>query len=288
MEKIQASVGTTADIGSGVEISKVHGGYFSNLQNAEAFCEIGIAPILSKLPKKVKLFDFGGGEGFLTKVVQDFLTSHGHIVDSCVLDANAKYLKKAKELGFKTVLTSIQDSQVRDADLILARALIHYNSPEKQQPIFEKIYSSLKEGGFFVHQNSSGSVENCKLRSDIVNLPFLGRSASGKNYHWLSEEACIALMERAGFSTTSVVGYAPKNSWSPLEQWNRFNKKKAEEAQDSATLEQIERKKNLFLTKAEELIKNYLMKYNNKDADIEKKGTTSLIWYQYPILLSEK
>lgn len=148
MKEMEASVGTTADIKSGVQISKVHSGYFSNKKNAEAFCEVGIKPILSKLPKLIKIVDIGGGEGFLTNHVEKYLTKRGFQVNAYVLDANKYYLEKAKSHGLKTILSSIQNSNVKDADLIIARAFIHYNSKNNQQKLLDKIFSSLKIGGF--------------------------------------------------------------------------------------------------------------------------------------------
>ncbi len=226
MNKPQASIGTSADMKAGVQISKVHGGYFSNEKNAEAFCKIGIDKILPNLPKKLILVDFGGGEGFLTKYVKNYLIARGYKVDASVLDANTQYLEIAKSVGLSIIQSSIQDSKIKNVDLGIARAVVHYNSKEKQQELFNKIFESLKEGGYFVHQLSSGSEENCKLRSDIVNIKSLGRAVAGFKYKWLSEKDCLSRMKKAGFKENFVVGYAPTNSWGPQEQWDRFNKKK--------------------------------------------------------------
>lgn len=292
MEKPQASIGTSADMRAGVQISKVHGGYFSNEKNAEAFCKVGIDKIIKNLPKKLTLIDFGGGEGFLTNSVKKYLTLKGYDVDAAVLDANTQYLEIAKSAGLKTIQSSIQDSKIKGADLGIARALIHYNSAEKQQGIFNKIFESLKQGGYFVHQLSSGSKENCELRSNIVNIKSLGRAVAGFKYKWLSEEECLSMMKKAGFKENAVVGYASPNSWGPQEQWDRFNKKATDEAKasgDKKLLEEIEKKKSIYLKEANSLIERYLAKYGNKDKDINKiDDNTYLIEYTYPILISRK
>jgi len=287
-----ASVGTTADIQSGVEISKVHRGYFSSKKNADAFCEIGIKPTLPDLPKQIKLIDLGSGEGFLTKTVENYLKSRGYAVDAYALDANARFLEKANSAGLKTIHSSIQDSNAENADLIIARAFIHYNSQAEQQKLFDKIFQSLKPGGYFVHQMSSGSKENCELRSNVVNLRSIGRAAANQKYHWLSEEACIKMMLNAGFQETVVSGYAPVNAWTLQEQWDRFNKKKIEEATetgDEFSLQKIESNRQKYLAAANRLIQNYLEKYKNKDQDVKKVAEdTYLIKYAYPILISKK
>lgn len=290
MDTPSASIGTSADMRAGVQISKVHGGYFSNEKNAEAFCKVGIDKILKNLPKKLTLIDFGGGEGFLTNHVKKYLASKEYVVDAAVLDANIQYLEIAKSTGLKTIQSSIQDSKIQNADLIIARALIHYNSAEKQQEIFNKIFQSLKKGSYFVHQLSSGSKENCELRSNIVNIPSLGRAVNNFHYKWLSEKECLAMMKTAGFKENEVIGYAPANSWGPQEQWDRFNKKITDEAIASGNkilLKEIEQKKIIYLNEANDLIRVYLTKYKNKD--IKKiDDRTYLIEYTYPIIISRK
>lgn len=287
MGKIKASAGTTADIKAGVQISEVHGGYFSNEKNAEAFCKIGIKPIISKLPTKIKLVDMGGGDGLLTKYVEKYLTKNGFKVDAYVLDANKYYLDKAKSRGLRTILSSIQNSNVKNIDLIIARAFIHYNPKNTQQKLMNKIFSSLKKGGFFVHQMSSGSKENCKLRSDIVNLRSLGRAAPSQKYSWITEKECLKMMKLAGFKENVVAGYAPDNSWSPQEIWERANKKRFDEAKEPRVKILLEKKRIAFLSEANKLIERYVTKYKSKD--IKKLDeATYLIKYKYPILIGRK
>ncbi|OIO23168.1 hypothetical protein AUJ65_04375 [Candidatus Micrarchaeota archaeon CG1_02_51_15] len=286
----RASVGTSADIKAGVRISRVHSGYFSNARNAELFCKIGIDPILTNLPKKITVFDFGGGEGFLTKRVKEHLASKGYDVNASVLDANAVYLKIAKSAGLQTILSSIQDSKVSSADLIIARAVIHYNSAERQQAVFNKIFESLKKGGYFVHQVSSGSKENCCLRSDILNIKSLGRAAARSEYNWLSEEDCLSMAKKAGFKENFVAGYALANSWSPREQWDRFNKKATDEAKSAGNrtlLDRIEWRKAAYLKEANRLVEEYAAKHGING--IKKTGEHAYrIEYTYPIFICRK
>ncbi len=286
MGKLDASAGTIADIESGVQISKVHGKYFSNRKNAEIFCKIGIKPITQKLPKRIKLVDMGGGEGFLTNYVKKYLVENGFKVDAYVLDANKYYLNKAKSHELKTILSSIQDSNIKDADLIIARVFIHYNSKKNQQKLMNKIFSSLKIGGFFVHQMSSGSKENCKLRSDLVNLRSLKRAAPNQQYNWLSENECLEIMKKSGFKNNIIAGYAPENSWSPQEVWDRFNKKRFDKTKENHIKNLLEKNKTIFLSQANKLIEKYMSKYKNKNIKIDE--STYLIECAYPILIGRK
>jgi hypothetical protein len=283
-------LGTYSDINSGVDISKVHNNYFSNNKNADIFCEIGIRPILSELPKSIKLIDFGGGMGFLTKSVKDYLEKNNFKVEAIVLDANERFLVEAKKQGLKTVKTAIQLSKINDADIIISRALIHYNQKEDQQNILDIIFKSLKTRGFFIHQNSSGTKENCKLRSDIVNSNYLGRTPEGFKYNWVDENKCLDMSRKVGFQKSYTAGYAPGNSWGPEEQWDRFNKKETDIAETENNLDklgEIEIRKKNFLTKSKELIELYISKWGLKDIkkDDDEKYT---ITYSYPIIICKK
>ncbi len=89
--------GVAADLGSSVEISTVHGGYFSNPDRAQEFAAIGLDEIEAELPHDVRYADFGGGEGFLAQHIKAYLESRGHQVSVRLVDANERYLQAAKE-----------------------------------------------------------------------------------------------------------------------------------------------------------------------------------------------
>lgn len=281
------AVGTQADTVAKVDISKVHGGYFSDPKNVEGFIEIGIKPLVSNLPKKIKYIDFGGGQGHLAYSVEHFLKENGKEVETIVVDANKDYISAAQEKGLITQLTNLEDVSFSEADLITMRAVLHYNVQEKQVLIIKNIFNSLKKDGYLVHQNSSGNKENCELRSVLVNIPELGRAGAG-NYHWISEEECLSLTKEIGFSETVQVGYARANSWNPEEQWDRFNQnitKKAQEDGNVFELKEIEKRKGIYLKKANKLIEEYAAKYGKEYLGIQKDLN---IEYSYPIIVSRK
>ncbi len=250
LKKFRASaIGSRADIKAGVDISKVHGGYFSSPKNTKSLLRIGVAAIEKNVPKIVKYADFGGGQGLLARPVVDFLKTKGHTVRAVVADSNENYLAEAKKKGLAVALCNLESCPISDLDLLTMRAVIHYNTPPKQRKIIRNVFSSLKVGGYFVHQVSSGSVANCTLRAAIVNLPELGRGGAGK-YHWTSVDEALQLHENAGFSDTYIAGYAPSASWGPEEQWERFNKKLI----DDATREQNQKNYKKFCTAAKNIL----------------------------------
>lgn len=220
------------------------------------------------------------------------MVSKGHEVKTIVVDANPQYLKVAQEKGLLIEINNIQNSKAKDADLVTMRAVIHYNKQENQQKIFDKIFKTLKKGGYLVHQNSSGSKENCELRSAIVNLRSLGKVVSDENYKWVSEEECIKMANKAGFKDNKVAGYAPSNAWGPEEQWDRFNKKKTEEAillNNKTEIELIKKRREIYLQEANKLIEDYIKKYSNEILGIiKKKDDNYLINYTYSIIVSKK
>lgn len=285
------AIGSKADMAANVDISKVYGGYFANPENARLFCKIGLGNALSQLPRKITYLDFGGGQGLLAEPIKRYLEENGHTVRAVVADGNQAFLEKAATIGLETMLCNLEDARMRDTDLITMRAVLHYNPPDKQRQILKAAYEALKDGGYLVHQVSSGSDANSQLRSAIVNIPELGRAGAG-SYHWTSIDETVELHKQAGFSTTEVAGFAPSNSWGPEEQWDRFNTKRLEEAHvknDIGTISQIEAEKTNYLAKASRVIEDFIRRFGEQETGVEKLANGSyLIHYQYPIIVSKK
>ena len=285
------SIGTNADTKAGVDISKVHGGYFADPVNLKKFIELGIDPIINSFSKDINYVDFGGGQGHLASAVKKYLEDEGYMGNAIVADANDGYLLKAKERGLETKLCNLEDKNFSNLDLATMRAVLHYNTPTNQKLILESIFKSLKNGGYLVHQNSSGNKENCELRSALVNIQELGRAGAG-NYHWVSEEEYLLLVREVGFSNTVTNGYAKANSWGPEEQWDRFNSeitRQAVEGNNKKALSDIEIRKKAYLAKAYKMIKEYSDKYGKEYLGIKDIDNGKLvIEYLYPIIVSKK
>lgn len=290
---IPSSAGSQADLRADVNIAKVYGGYFSSLEVAKAFVDAGIQNIEKELPKYVRYADFGGGQGFLTKVVAEHLASQGHTVDAFVLDSNEKFLDIAQQEGLSVQRCNLESCTFQNADLITMRAVNHYNGIEKQIEILQGARNSLKNGGFLISQISSGSELNCRLRSDIVNLHSLERSTEGGNYHWTSVEEYSRILRESGFENNEVIGYAPDCKWSPEEQWDRFHTKELKEATDAcdiSRIEKIEMLKKRFLKEAYALIGKYADKHDSRQdlGVVFDNDGRAIIHYQYPIIKSQK
>ncbi len=284
------AVGTLADKNARVDISKVHGGYFSDPVNLEAFVSLAIQPIESTLPKQLTLVDFGGGHGDLAEYVKNYLTQKGFVVQASVVDANDEYLKVVRTKGLDGTLSNLQDVNLKDVDLILMRAVLHYNPSSVQVEIINNVYTCLKKGGYFINQDSSGKKENCELRSALINLPELEMTGSGKR--WSSEDENMSMLQNAGFTNTVLAGYAAPNSWTPEEQWERFNGFRQSEAArlgDTQKVIELESKQKAFLERATEVIEEYIQKYGKDAIGVKERGDGGyVITYQYPITVSRK
>ena len=287
-----SSAGTKLDLSADTNIAKVLGGYFSNPEIAQSFVNAGIAQIESMLPKAVRYADFGGGQGFLTKVVAEWLKSRSHTVDATVIDANPTSLQVAQAEGLQTQTCNLQDCTFAAADLITMRAVNHYNAPERQLEILRRALRSLKDNGFLVSQISSGSEENCRLRSEIVNLSSAGRVGSGERCHMTAVEEYKDILREAGFTRITFAGYAPGSQWSPQEQWDRVYEKEMRDATaqaDTDKIKDINDRKKEFLVKAYDLINDYIQKYGADSLGIDFAAAgVATIHYQYPIIISQK
>lgn len=285
------SIGTNADKAATVDISQVHSGYFADSKNIDVFIGLGISPIADKLPKKLNYVDFGGGQGHLASGVKNYLESNGFSVNELVADANEDYLAIAKSKNLNVNLCNLENCNFPNTDLITMRAVLHYNSHDNQLVILKDVYNSLNTGGYFVHQNSSGNKENCELRSLIVNIDELGRAGAG-SYHWVSEGEYKELLGKVGFVDVIHAGYATANSWGPDQQWERFNGKLTEKAKldnDESLLVEIENRKEVYLTKANKLITEYVERYGGEHLGVKTESDGKvIIEYQYPIVIAKK
>lgn len=284
------AIGTQADIQSGVKISQVHGGYFSRKDNLKMFCEISLNDIWRNLFPSIKYADFGAGEGDLASFVANYLKEKGVSVNSIAVDGNENYLQIAKKKGLETALCNLENCQLDGLNLITMRAVNHYNPIDKQIEILRSAFNSLNKEGYLISQVSSGSEANCRLRSDIVNIPELGRAGSG-NYHWTSIEEYSKLLSKAGFVEVEYLGNAPSNSWGPEEQWERFNKKSQDMAKingDKQLEKNLSKRREEYLNKTSNLLKSYLDKYSLEELGVSKTSDSFIITYLYPIIRARK
>ncbi|MFO0702765.1 MAG: class I SAM-dependent methyltransferase [Candidatus Andersenbacteria bacterium] len=285
--KIRAA-GVKADILARTNIGAVHSGYFSNRKNIAAFIRVGVSKVEKNLSKDLRYVDFGGGQGLLTIPVRQYLEKAGHNADVMIADANAGFLRQARAKGIGTKLCNLEDCRLKNVDLVTMRAVLHYNRPPAQKRILRNVFETLTRGGYLIHQVSSGSDANCRLRSRIVNL--LPPRDSG--YHWTSLAETMRLHRQAGFGSTKIAGYAPGGKWGPEEQWQRARSGRLQrllKLGTRASRRKIEEEHRKYLTSANTLIRSYLRRYGASDTGINKLSDGSYtIEYVYPIFISRK
>ncbi len=286
------NAGTAADLKGGVDIGKMHRGYFSDQKHLNEFITIGLKPIIDHRLKKIKFADFGCGQGQLAFAIKNYLKTIIKNVEAIGIDANPIFLKTAKEQSITSVFGNVAEISLTNLNLATMRAVLHYNDAETQINIIKNIYHSLKNGGTFIHQVSAGTKENCSLRTNIVNLPYLGRGDQEKNYLWTSTEETLELHRTAGFNDTSVVGYASPCFWTIEEQWDRFNAKATEEAKinnNEIKIKSLSERKVIFIEQATLAIKTAIEKDGLEKTGVELLSDgTYRIHYVYPIILCSK
>ena len=257
---ISDSPGVNADKKGGVNISEVSGGIFSDAENATKFCEMGLKEIEHDLPHFVKYVDFGGGTGFLTKIVKDWLEKNGHEVQATVADANNEYLEEATNKGLLGKLCNLTDTNFSDLDLATMRSVLHYNPTNIQKIIIKKVFESLKEGAFFMNQIAMGEEENNKLRCQISD-------ALAKKY-WISYEEYKKMLEDAGFKDIQISDSICDTVWGPENVWKRYNGNHLERAikdNDTEKIHLLENQRKKYLETTNEIIED---SYKKKGAGL--------------------
>jgi len=262
---------TRSDIAAHVEMGKLSGGYFSDPDIAQAFIDIAVKEIVPTLGGHVNYGSFGGGEGYLTKRVADFIGSGGRGVSTLIVDANPDYLAKAAKMGLAAICADLSEIALSGFDLITMRSVNHYNAMSVQQQIVDAAFSALSEGGWLISQNLSGPSEAyCRLASQLSKFTELGRIEVDRGEpHIASGEEFIDLMECAGFEEIRIAGYAPSIQIGPDWYWERFNyqlRKTAVEAGDAAGVRSIDERRRVYFEEANEAIAAFLENASEAEA----------------------
>jgi hypothetical protein len=264
--------GTQKDLKNQVNMSQVLGGYFGDISIAQSFIEIGIVPIQNQLPKKIRMADFGGGQGLLLATVRDYLVAQGFTVEAYVVDSNPEFIKECEKKNLQVVSSDIRDCPLEGLDLIIMRAVLHYNAVHNQVKILNAIKNSLASSGKLVAQILTGSEINCQLRKDIISLPALGEEIFNGYYISQNFEQLEQMLQNIGFKTVKKMGAAPCLRWSLEDQWIRFNNTMSdtkpglsEQPEDKLKLEKF----LLFKDQVNLIIQDYSERYGRDQLNID-------------------
>lgn len=255
--------------------------YYSSQENAKRFIKIGIEPKLHLLPQEIKLADFGSGDGFLTEAVIRYLETQGRTVHATAIDGSEKELKVAQKRGLRTEQGNLEELNYSEVfDLVIMRAVLHYNSYDAQSRIIDKIMQALKPNGIFINQLSSGDLPNVKLRNSLNHLLSLGRTKNYEYPHIITEQEYKDLCISKNFPT-EFLDYAPPNYLTPESMFNRFKNKAITEKTKSRYILEQSKFKEQFL--------NVVSRYRSLTPDsIEEIDDTVRVSWKYPIFLSQK
>jgi len=277
---------TLSDLKADVKIGKVGNGYFSSEKNASIFFDYGLSDTVNKLPDNVRFADFGGGEGFLAYMIKKLLEQRGKKVIATVVDANYKYLEEAKTYALNTLSDDIASCSLQDQDFIIMRSVNHYNSLEEQYKILKNCHRSLKSNAFIISQILSGTEQDCKLMSALLNHPLLGRAQTPNQFHVTSKNAFTSMLQETGFTKIQIAGYAPSVNWGPHILWERYHKAEMDLAisnNDIHQAKEINAQKQLFLKDCVELITKHIKKYTKETHFFQDNNANFLIDLLFPI-----
>jgi SAM-dependent methyltransferase len=264
--------GTKKDLQNNVNMSQVLGGYFGDTKIAESFIEIGILPIQHELPKKIRIADFGGGEGLLLAIVRDYLIAQGFTVEAIVVDSNPEFIKECEKKNLQVELSDLRDCQLEGLDLVIMRAVLHYNALHNQVKILNAVKKSLAPSGKLVAQILTGSEINCQLRKEIISLTSLGEDIYNGYYISQHFEDLEDLLQDIGFDTVKKMGAAPCLRWSLENQWIRFNGPLINPKSSSPEIYQdnlMMKKFYLFKEQVNTIIEDYTERYGRDQLNID-------------------
>lgn len=294
MEQQEHLLITEADLDAAVEMGKINDGYFSRPDVAAAFIEKGIVPVLNQFGTTVSYAGFGGGEGYLTDQVAQYLGQTGRQVCTLVVDANRDYLDKAAARGLKTLCADIADVALSDIDLVTMRAVNHYSNLVSQRNILAHTRTVLAPGGLLVSQNLSGPDDAfCDMASELSRIPTLGRVDHQPDVpHICAEQMFVSLLEQAGFIDIRHRGYAPSIDISPAYYWVRFNAHHHDALARSGDRDQLARlneRHALYMTQANKLIASFLQQACDEARRlIRRDGDSFTVSLTFPVFSARR
>lgn len=196
------------------------GEYFSSVTAATAFCQVGIRPALTKLPREISLLDLGGGDGHLAAHVATYLRDHGRRVTATVVERNAVLAERASLRGLNVVCGDARQAAIRRSNLVIMRCVAHVLDVDELQLLLCRIRERMAPGGIFVTQLNSGTRRTCRLHEQLTNHPLLRRA---KPVVFMTPKEYVALLEAAALRST-IAGYAPPFWTSMRHQWDIASK----------------------------------------------------------------
>jgi|GEM_PF-1286140 len=264
-----------ADKEAEVEIGKQF--CFSEKDVARQFCKMGMVGIEASLPKKLSCADIGGGAGVLAEQTKEWLEDQGHDVSMVVVDGNSYSLDQARSRGLRTEISRLDELNVGDLDLIVMRAVLHYNDQKTQEKILNNIFYALKGGGYFVSQHAYGNGENSMLRDMIASMA-IDMDAKENIYHWPTMEDYKRMLVSSGFEDFQDKGYVTDNVWGPEYMWDRFYGqllRRAQDTNDNQKMRNLEIFRKEYLRRSNEYIKEVIQQYGAEHVGVRSKDDES-------------
>ncbi|MEK6950698.1 MAG: class I SAM-dependent methyltransferase [Nanoarchaeota archaeon] len=144
----------------------------------------------------VEIADVGGGNGILAKAVLDELgEEYPHLtIDLLDLD-DSKFPNGEKRIRY--VVHDAREPLGKQYDALLARSMLHYNTPAEQKQIIAEMATGTRAGGLVtIVQPTPMSRKNKKEINGLYDL-LCGMKSSNKKC-WLTLAEITRLVERSG------------------------------------------------------------------------------------------
>jgi SAM-dependent methyltransferase len=282
-----SAAGTQRDIREQTDLARALP-FFGSVAAARKFVDVGIAPLLPVLPRRIAYVDFGGGQGVLARVVRDFIEARGYACHATVVDANPQYLAQAAAAGISTACANIEESDLRSIDLATMRLVMHYNARDQHAAILAAVTRSLAPDGILVTQIETGDPTICQLHTQIANL--LSRE-SAPGYHWATLEEYCELLRGSGFCDVAVAADVQvvdaDVELALADAWQRFNGttfRSALRASEFGRAETMALERDAFVRKARQLVADFAGKSPPERGDASSSSALRSFRLHYPIV----
>ncbi|KPC51995.1 Uncharacterized protein AC509_3491 [Pseudomonas amygdali pv. morsprunorum] len=194
--------GTSDDIAGRVDLETCHP-FFGSVLDADQFVQAAVLPNLPAERERLRVIDFGGGQGLLLDRCINALARRGIECDALVVDANPGFVARALTRGVDAVVGEIAGYSGKPADIVLMRLVLHYNSAPVQQAMLANARRHLAADGVFALQYETGDTMACSLRNRIAGL--CADATGSEARFWVEPDRLVSWLHEAGFTGVSVV-----------------------------------------------------------------------------------
>ena len=157
----------------------------------------------------IRICDLGGGNGILSKAILKEAGEKYPKLSIDVLDIDeSKFCYDNPRINYKKY--DARSGLKEKYDIIVARCLLHYNTPDEQRKIFENISQGIKADGLVEIIQPIPSYKNKRRIQGLYNL--ISEMKDSNHKYWFLISEILSIIDSVGLKIINIEKYSNKYS----------------------------------------------------------------------------